>query len=108
MNKAIQEFLKAILVSELSLQEIKEKAYDLVLADREVQPQNLINIFSATAPAWGAGITQSQFNAIKAEYEEGRKIQAIKLLREATSWGLKESKDWVESRGWYVPPSQRW
>ncbi len=33
---------------------------------------------------------------------EGRRIDAIKLLREKTGWGLKESKDWVDAA---VPPT---
>lgn len=37
------------------------------------------------------------------------KIPAIKALRLATGWGLKESKDWVEScqydaKSYYTPP----
>ncbi|MCB9760252.1 MAG: ribosomal protein L7/L12 [Alphaproteobacteria bacterium] len=28
--------------------------------------------------------------------QQGRKIQAIKLVRAATGWGLKESKEYVE------------
>lgn len=34
---------------------------------------------------------------------QGQKIHAIKLAREATGWGLKEAKDWVEAG---YPPNQ--
>lgn len=31
---------------------------------------------------------------------QGQKIQAIKLVRDQTHWGLKEAKEWVEARIW--------
>ncbi len=40
--------------------------------------------------------TDAQMNAIAAALRAGNKIEAIKLHREATGLGLKESKDEVE------------
>ncbi|MBN1875072.1 MAG: ribosomal protein L7/L12 [Anaerolineae bacterium] len=40
---------------------------------------------------------------------QGQKIEAIKIVREATHWGLKESKDYVESLivdGYATPPQR--
>lgn len=36
----------------------------------------------------------------RAEYflEQGKKIQAIRTVREATNWDLRQSKDWVDQR----------
>jgi len=34
---------------------------------------------------------------LQSTVDQGRKIEAIKLLRACTGWGLKESKDYVES-----------
>ena len=41
--------------------------------------------------------TDAQMNAIAAALRAGNKIEAIKLHREATGLGLKESKDEVEA-----------
>lgn len=41
-------------------------------------------------------LTEQQKQAISAEIAGGRKIEAIKLYREATGVGLKEAKDAVE------------
>jgi ribosomal protein L7/L12 len=41
-------------------------------------------------------LTEQQRQAINAEIFGGRKIEAIKLYREATGEGLKEAKDAVE------------
>jgi ribosomal protein L7/L12 len=30
---------------------------------------------------------------------DGRKISAVKLVRETTGWGLKQAKDFVDDRG---------
>lgn len=35
---------------------------------------------------------------------QGKKIHAIKLVRERTGMGLKEAKDYVESRWWMEAP----
>ena len=43
-----------------------------------------------------AELTDQQRQAINAEIFGGRKIDAIKLYREATDGGLKEAKDAVE------------
>lgn len=42
-------------------------------------------------------LSDAQLEAIVTELKQGRKIQAIKLLREATGMGLKEAKDGVEA-----------
>ena len=36
-------------------------------------------------------------------HRENNKIGAIKALREATGWGLRDSKNWVEAC-WGLPP----
>lgn len=41
--------------------------------------------------------TDAQLDAITAALRAGNKIEAIKLYREATGFGLKESKDEVEA-----------
>jgi ribosomal protein L7/L12 len=42
-------------------------------------------------------ISEQQEQRIYAALYAGRKIEAIKLHREATGWGLKESKDFIEA-----------
>lgn len=42
-------------------------------------------------------LTDAQMNAIADALRGGNKIEAIKLHREATGFGLKESKDEVEA-----------
>ena len=42
-------------------------------------------------------LTDAQTNAIADALRAGNKIQAVKLHREATGFGLKESKDEVEA-----------
>lgn len=42
-------------------------------------------------------LTEAQLNAIADALHAGNKIEAIKLHREATGLGLKESKDEIES-----------
>ncbi len=41
--------------------------------------------------------TQEQINSIQDALAAGRKIEAIKIYREATGKGLKEAKDFVEA-----------
>jgi hypothetical protein len=42
--------------------------------------------------------------------QNGRKIEAIKIVREMTGMGLKEAKDWVEGLQSQIPPGppRRW
>lgn len=42
-------------------------------------------------------LTDAQMNAIADVLRAGNKIEAIKIYREATGFGLKESKDEVEA-----------
>jgi hypothetical protein len=42
-------------------------------------------------------LNEAQLNAIADSLRAGNKIEAIKLYREATGFGLKESKDEVEA-----------
>lgn len=42
-------------------------------------------------------LTEAQLNAIADALRAGTKIEAVKLYREATGLGLKESKDEVEA-----------
>ncbi|PWD52241.1 hypothetical protein C8046_00195 [Serinibacter arcticus] len=49
------------------------------------------------APAWGSAVAGYQpservYTALLA----GRKIEAIKIVREETSWGLAEAKNFVD------------
>ena len=41
-------------------------------------------------------LSDEQWKSVEAELFAGRKIQAIKLVREATGCGLKEAKDVVD------------
>lgn len=43
-----------------------------------------------------AGAPPSRLEEVAAELAAGRKINAIKIVRELTLWGLKEAKDYVE------------
>lgn len=59
-----------------------------------------------TAASFGrkeAKITNTQYNAILALKREEKKINAIKELRTITGWGLKESKECVESNAIFPP-----
>jgi len=42
-------------------------------------------------------ITQEQIDRISDALASGRKIEAIKIYREATGQGLKEAKDFIEA-----------
>ncbi len=44
--------------------------------------------YVTTGPAWE--------DDVRALLAEGRTIEAIKLVREVTGWGLKEAKDYVD------------
>lgn len=43
------------------------------------------------------GFTPEFEECIRNEAQRGNKIMAIKSVREATNWGLKEAKDYVEA-----------
>jgi hypothetical protein len=45
-----------------------------------------------------AGALNDKFEEVRELARQGKKIEAIKLLRERTGWGLKQSKDFVENR----------
>jgi hypothetical protein len=45
------------------------------------------------------GLSSEQLAAIRAELARGHKIEAIKLMREATGLGLAEAKQAVEAMG---------
>lgn len=55
------------------------------------------------APVWKSGqehfsvSTEMLKRMVESVYEGGNKIRCIKMVREMTGWGLKESKDFVES-----------
>jgi ribosomal protein L7/L12 len=63
-------------------------------------------------PQGGSDLTTnlpvSRYEEIQKEWKtDGRKIQAIKLLRETTGWGLREAKEACEdSRNFEQPPTQ--
>lgn len=44
----------------------------------------------------GVNISSEQMEAIVSALEDGQKIEAIKLYREASGEGLKNSKDFIE------------
>ena len=44
-----------------------------------------------------SNISEAQEQAIYAALYAGRKIEAIKLHRQASGWGLKGSKDFIEA-----------
>lgn len=55
---------------------------------------------SADEPSAAAdwlGLSEQQLDAVTDALKQGRKIEAIKLVREATGLGLKEAKDAVEA-----------
>ena len=51
---------------------------------------------SPTIP-YGMPLPDVLLQEVHAQLAQGRKISAIKIVREATGWGLKESKEYVES-----------
>lgn len=48
-------------------------------------------------PGERAGMTREQIDEVRALIHAGRKIEAIKRVREFTGMGLKESKDLVDA-----------
>lgn len=48
-------------------------------------------------PGERAGMTSEQIDEIRALIRSGRKLEAIKRVRELTGLGLKESKDLVDA-----------
>ena len=44
-----------------------------------------------------AGITAEVLVEVRAYLQQGRKIEAIKRVRGATGWGLKEAKDYIDN-----------
>ena len=59
-----------------------------------VEPRAVVN--KATEVAMGA-IDEELEQAARALVGRGRKIEAVKLVRERTGCGLKDAKDYVES-----------
>jgi ribosomal protein L7/L12 len=49
--------------------------------------------------------TPSWHAEAEALMRDGKKINAIKLARERTGWGLKDAKDFVESKWQHLVPS---
>ena len=52
---------------------------------------------NSNSKACSPQIDEMTLNRIKALLKQGNKLQAIKLLREKTGWGLAEAKKYVES-----------
>ncbi len=59
-------------------------------------PKPATHTFAAALPPLDPAIDPAVSEAIAQALAQGHKIEAIKLLREATGLGLKESKDAVE------------
>jgi ribosomal protein L7/L12 len=55
----------------------------------------------------GGGLPEDALAEVRGLLLQGQKIQAIKVVREYTGWGLKEAKDYVEAleAGHAPPPS---
>ena len=66
------------------------------LSGTPVMPPPLAPVRPAAPLQDGPPLTPGQAMRIEAALAQGNKIAAIKLLREATGLGLKESKDAVE------------
>jgi len=75
--------------------------------------QNFIQAQSAQLPSESLAPEQSSqtetFDGVQQEalalVRQGEKIEAIKRVRAATNWGLKEAKDYVDALALGVPPS---
>jgi len=95
MNPEITNFLRAILTGDMTLKSIREKAFDLIESSLTSIPKT-IAISKGEARAI---IPVATLDEICRLAREGKKIAAIKLLRDSTSpaWGLKDSKDFVDA-----------
>lgn len=70
------------------------KRSDLIFLDLEDVQEKQAPDFDTTARMISkAGVGEEYLNAVRAN----RKIEAIKICRTVTGYGLKESKEWVEA-----------
>lgn len=64
--------------------------------DLRISPSGQATPFFGAQPEWSAGPPGVNMAAVEGLVRAGRKIEAIKHVREQTNWGLKESKDFVD------------
>jgi hypothetical protein len=64
----------------------------------------LVERGSQSTPSGGNAVAPGVISEARALLARGRKIEAIKLARELTGWGLKESKDFVDGLHWRCQP----
>lgn len=95
-------FLRKIILNPEIETNIKSEALDLLLSDKIVD--NDIDISYACQQM---GINIATYNMIQNLVKSPHsKIAAIKELRTANRWGLKESKDAVENPRFFIQPDK--
>jgi hypothetical protein len=67
------------------------------------QPTTLEGVIKPPTTA-AASALRDEFKDVRELARQGKKIHAIKLLKERTGWSLKRAKDFVESPACAVPP----
>ena len=86
----IKAFLKKVILDSQTPYEIREEALELYTGN----DQGIKTVYGNLSGSFT--ITPASYTDIQNLILDNRKIPAIKMLREITCWGLKESKDAVE------------
>lgn len=106
----IVTFLKQLTLGELQTAEIRGKALEILLKIYEMPkdqpvtlPSNVQVMPTGDVRMIDRFIKFSDYLTALNYVLHDQKIQAIKFLRELTGYGLKETKDWVDSHMPFVP-----
>ena len=67
------------------------------LEENELQTAIVLNSEGPTHLIGDTTVSDSKYQEIVSELRNGRKVNAIKLVREQTGWGLKEAKEYTEN-----------
>ena len=92
----VSTFLRSILLDDIQPSILKANAIDLLLKITKVLNDPATIQDSQSQPKVDPAYYLDRLKIAFEHGLKGEKIQAIKVIREATGWGLKESKDWVD------------
>ncbi|WP_284294244.1 hypothetical protein [Luteimicrobium album] len=90
--EAIKELRAA--VPGMKLKDAKEQVDACATSGNAVSPGH-VSVPTGAAPA---GFPPEALAQVDGYLADGKVIQAIKVAREHTNWGLREAKEWVEAR----------
>jgi len=96
MKPHIVDFLRKTLNNEAVPEEVHKDIVDLMLEELGYDGVATGERFSCVQLVSGDWIPVTAYAEISSHILDDSKIAAIKALRAATSWGLKDSKDFIE------------